>query len=382
VTLPQHEPLLGWALESQAAVSPLGAVLRSRPCAPKVWGWDQHWGWGQELERAAETVTGSLTFFHATQDGSPGRMTDEALVELGDIRLAIIEALDELGGEEQAQATASSFEPPEGAACPDQARPAREGAACPDQARPAVPPAPGPAQLIAPAAPHGATLHWNLSASAPQTTALPVQASMVHPQPCGPRGSWVGEHRGPLVEGLHQNKSDGAPGPADDRERINCAILALSRTLQLAYLPGHLAGQPRFIVLPPVLDIDINLPADLPLSIIVSPYRPDEAQNKSRRRRLSDLPAHVRDHLHIMPLIPRQRQSSLPERRYSSAAHSNSVHRCCNCNPFKCLCCICLSWRDGDDNHKCFIWGACGFGVFMMFLFVQQVLESVANNSS
>ena len=241
-----------------------------------------------------------------------------------------------------------------------------------------LPAAPGPAALpallIAPAVPHGATFHLNLRTSGPRSAALPVQASMVHPQSCGTcdsaRFSWPGEYRAPLVEGLH-HKSDGAPGPPVDRERIDFAILALARSLQLAYSPGQVAGQPRFIVLPPVLDIDVNLPANLPLSIVLSPYHLAKAKNERwRRRRLSDLPEHVRANIHVMR--PRRR----PQLQVSPVAHS---HADGSCTPAKCLCCICLSWWEGDENHRLLVCGLCFLMVLLIFVFVLEVLNSQPN---
>ena len=253
-----------------------------------------------------------------------------------------------------------------------------------------LPAAPGPAALpallIAPAVPHGcngATFHLNLRTSGPRSAALPVQASMVHPQSCetcdSARFSWPGEYRAPLVEGLLR-KSDGAPGPlaAVDRERIDFAILALARSLQLAYSPGQVAGQPRFIVLPPVLDTDVNLPANLPLSIVLSPYHLAKVQKELRRRRLSDLPEPVRDHIHIM--IPRQPRSSWPESRDSRVAQSQAVDG--SCTPTKCLCWCCIDWFRGEDPYRGFVCTCLFFVVFLIVLFVLQVFERHDANDS
>ena len=315
-------------------------------------------------------MTGSIGFLDASQENLSGRMADEALVELEEISLAIIEAALELEDEGQTQGPAASIEPPEGAASADQARPAPGPAAL-------------PAQLIAPAVPHGATFHLNLRTSGPRSAALPVQASMVHPQSCetcdSARFSWPGEYRAPLVEGLLR-KSDGAPGPlaAVDRERIDFAILALARSLQLAYSPGQVAGQPRFIVLPPVLDTDVNLPANLPLSIVLSPYHLAKVQKELRRRRLSDLPEPVRDHIHIM--IPRQPRSSWPESRDSRVAQSQAVDG--SCTPTKCLCWCCIDWFRGEDPYRGFVCTCLFFVVFLIVLFVLQVFERYDANDS
>ncbi len=315
---------------------------------------------GQQIERATATVTGSIAFLVAHQENVSGHMADEALVELEEISLSIIEAALELEDEGQPQGPAASIEPPEGGASADQARPAPGPAAM-------------PAQLIAPAVPHGATFHLNLCTSGPRSAALPVQASMVHPQLCGTcdsaRFSCPGEW--PLVEVLH-HKSDGAAGPAVDRERKDFAILALARSLQLAYSPGQVAGQPRFIVLPPVLDIDVNLPANLPLSIVLSPYHLAKAKNERwRRRRLSDLPEHVRANIHVMR--PRQRR----QLQVSTVAHSHAG--LCDGSCTKCLCCICLSWWEGDENHRLLVCGLCFLMVLLICLFVLEVLNSQPN---